>query len=248
VRITRTQQPTQRKETMQTPVCEAFSLDHPKFREHLERVYGEPADLDALPEDGGLPVALAQRLKDARDCDAIRGPQNTVVYAYPLADSLLISVREREDPPDVPLRQIAAHAFDINHIARRRDESFAACCSAIEEVLAHATELLPLLRALQTGERQADPAQYELPKVSAYHATGGTVVVEIDTEPVGPARHDAAAPYLRVYVDEIRVFEYPPPTLVAGSREARTHSDPDPDAPVGRLVVDAPASQGGGER
>lgn len=142
---------------MQTPVCEAFSLDHPKFREHLEREYGEPAGLDTLPEDGGLPVALAQRLKDARDCDAIRGPQNTVVQAYPLDDALLISVRERKDPPDVPLRQIATHAFEVNHIARRRDESFDTCCAAIEEVLAHATQLLPLLRALQTGERHADP-------------------------------------------------------------------------------------------
>jgi hypothetical protein len=156
---------------MQTPVREAFSLDHTKFREHLEREYGEPAGLDTLPDEGGLPVALAQRLKDAHDCNAIHGPHNTVVQAYPLDDALLISVREVEDPPEVPLRQIATHAFQVNHIARRRDESFAACCEAIEELLTHATELLPLLRALQTGERQADPAQHELPKVSAHRTT-----------------------------------------------------------------------------
>jgi hypothetical protein len=234
---------------MQTPVREAFSLDHTKFREHLEREYGEPAGLDTLPEDGGLSVALATRLYDARDCDAIQGPENTIVHAYALNDALLISVRERQDQPDVPLRQVAAFSIETKRLAGREDSSFKECCAAIEEVLRYATQLLPLLHAMQTGERQADPAQHQLPTVSAYHATDGAVVVEINAEPVGAARHDNNdAPYLRVYVDDRRVFEHSPPTPLAGSHEARTHSDPDPDAPIGRLVVDSLASQSGGER
>jgi hypothetical protein len=101
---------------------------------------------------------------------------------------------------------------------------------------------------MQTGERQADPAQHELPRVSAYHATDGTVVVAIDTEPIRPARQDGAAPCLRVYVDGLRVFEHSPLTPVAGAREAYSHSDRDAGAPAGRLVVDVQGSQGGGER
>jgi hypothetical protein len=159
--------PRSERETTLTPQREVFSLDHTKFREHLEGEYGEPAGLDALWEDGGLAQSLSGRVYDAHDCGALVGPPNTEVHTYALDNALLICVRERVHPAYVPLRQIATYSIETKHLASHEDASFKECCAAIEEVLRHATELLPSLRTLQAGERQADPAEHELPQVTA---------------------------------------------------------------------------------
>jgi hypothetical protein len=225
---------------MNTTTDEAFSLDRQRFRKYIEGEYGEAEGLDAFCEDGGLSASLAGRIYDARDCDAISAPTNVEVHAYALEDSLVICVREVRDQPGGPLRQIATHSIETKQLASREDDSFDECCLAIEEVLRHASELLPLLRVLQSAERRGTPDQHELPDVTAYHGTDGAVVIEIDSAPVGMARRDIdGVPYLRVYVNERPVSEHSPLEPLAGSTEATDTSDP--NAPVGRLAIERSA-------
>jgi hypothetical protein len=233
---------------MQTPNHEAFGLDRTRFREHLEREYGEPAGLDALHEHGGLAGSLSGRVYDAHDCGALTGPENTEVQTYASDDALVISVRDNNQSADVPLRQIATYSIETKYLASHQDCSFPECCAAIEEVLRHATKLLPSVRTLQAGEREADPADHDLPQVTVYHGTDGALVVEIDTEQVKPVRHDeAGVPYLRIYVNEGPIFGYSPSAPLPDSREALAYSDADPEAPIGRLIVNTPTSQAGSE-
>jgi hypothetical protein len=131
---------------MQTSAQEAFRLDHNKFRGYLARDYDEPMGLDTFAE-GGLAGSLSGRVYDAYECSAIIGPQNVELQTYALNDALLICVREHDHPAGVPLRQIAGYSTELKHLVSHEGSGFAECCSAIEEVLRHATRLLPSLRA-----------------------------------------------------------------------------------------------------
>jgi hypothetical protein len=132
---------------------------------------------------------------------------------------------------------VAAYSVEAKHLASTTP-TLSECCEAIEEVLRHANELLPSLRAMQSGERTSSPEQHRLPDVTVYHGTDGAVAVEVDTLPMGESLHEDGIPWLRVYVNEALVSDDSPPESLPGSQEARGEDDPDPAAPIGRLVVE----------
>ncbi len=223
-----------------TQKTEKFTLDRERMREILEAAYGKGYW-------DGLPGKISERMFDAQG--AIVSPENAEVQTYQRYDRdegrgcmLVICVRERKPVlRDRGLCEIASCSVETRHLMCPDDESFATCYETIEEVLRYATELLPSLRALQAGERAEAPAEHHMPQVTVYHGTDGAVVVEIDTLTMGEALHGpGAAPYLRVYVNECCVDNYSLAEPLPDSRKAQGEGDADPDAPIGRLIVERP--------
>ncbi|HEV7805435.1 MAG TPA: hypothetical protein VGO80_06440 [Solirubrobacteraceae bacterium] len=68
---------------------------------------------------------------------------------------MIIAVRELTPPAGVPwraLRQIASMSIEAHDIGEYGDETFAAACQALDEILRVASGLVPSLRALQLLE------------------------------------------------------------------------------------------------
>ncbi len=227
------------------PRLEVFSLDRDTLRDYMCDIYGEPTGLaGALPGDHeAMTTSLAHGLNQARDCAALLGPQGIVLQVYERTEQLLLGVRERENPPDAPLRQVCGYSIDTRDFLLGGDpETFAGACAAIEAVLAKASELLPLLRLIQVGEARGYPADHGLPEISAYHDRDGAIVINIDTAHLPRTLTDATGqPYLRVTVNGTPIHAHSPSQPLPGSPLAGAVIDRS-SQPIGRLIVELPAS------
>lgn len=136
---------------------------------------------------------------------------------------------------DTPL---ASYPIESKHLMGGRGDAYEEHCEMLEKVLSYANGLVPSLRALQACEGAEQPVVYQMPEVTVYHGTDGAVVVEIDTPMMGDALHDPGmVPYLRVYVNDGLIHDQGPAGPIPGSPAARG-KDADPDAPIGRLIVE----------
>lgn len=108
-------------------------------------------------DERGFAAAIASRFYDAHEAGAVRGPSELEAIVYPLAaDSLIVSVRERELPHHLrePLRQLASFSFEATDIARLGDEGFEECRAGIAALLERANQLLPSFSLLREVERR----------------------------------------------------------------------------------------------
>ncbi len=217
-----------------TQETEKFTLDRDELRRYLELQYDETNGMN-YNGDRSLADALSRCVSDAEL--AISAPKGIEVQTYPTCGEwLIVCVRERGlGLTGMPRRQIASYFIDTRDLARR---TFEESCAVIERVLRYANELLPALRALQAGEGIEAPQAHRMPEVTVYHGTDGAVVVEIDTPTMGDELHDPrTVPYLRVYVNDGLIHDQGPAGLMQGSPAARGQYS-DPDAPIGRLIVE----------
>ena len=131
-----------------------FALDRERFARITREEFGELEGIDVNCEDG-IGAALSHRFHDAREAGAITGPPGVEVIVYALEDSVIVAVREEELPFELPvaLRQLATYSFEAKYVVNFDDESFGEACTAIEELLARASALLPSFEALCRGER-----------------------------------------------------------------------------------------------
>jgi hypothetical protein len=111
--------------------------------------YGSAEGINHYEEEG-LAGALDRRVRDAVECGAISGPENTAVQTYAVGDSLIVCVHEETIPLDTQQRQVATFSLEMRELILD-DGSYRASREAVEAVLEHATNLLPALRALQAA-------------------------------------------------------------------------------------------------
>jgi hypothetical protein len=135
----------------------SFRLDPGRLAAH-SMACGAPRGFDNR-HPGGFAAAVAARFAEAWEAGAIVAPPQVRVVLYALAfDALMVAVRENDMPPGVswPLRQVATVSFEADEVAVFGDESFAACCNALREVLRRAEDLVPALDAIaQAVDRAA---------------------------------------------------------------------------------------------
>lgn len=127
---------------------EAFRLKRSTLLARVRADYGSAEGINNYEEEG-LAGALDRRVRDAVECGAVSGPENTEVQTYAVSDSLVVCVREQTIPLGTQLRQVATFSLEARDFVA--DTTYAASRDAVEAVLEHATNLLPLLRALQAA-------------------------------------------------------------------------------------------------
>jgi hypothetical protein len=142
--------------------AEIFRLDRSLLREYLITDGETDSDDDTDPEGisshshSTLPTAIASYFSQAIDADAVVGVADVEVVVYECAgDALIITVRELTPPTGVPWRaqrQIASMSIEAHDIGEYGDETFAAACETLDEILRIASRLVPSLRALQLLE------------------------------------------------------------------------------------------------
>lgn len=133
---------------------ERFRLDPERFASQLIASGQEMFGIDS-DDDRGFAAAVSTRFDDAKQAEAILGPEELEVMVYAInPHGLIVAVRERELPSDfrLPLRQLATFSFDATEVACYGDESFEECCAAINELLDRANDLLPSFMALRAAE------------------------------------------------------------------------------------------------
>ena len=134
--------------------AEGFALDRERFARYMRREFGELEGIDSGCE-GGITAALEYRFHDAREAEAISGPDGVESIVYALGDSVIVAVREVELPSHlrVALRQLATYSFEVKYVLDYRDHSFEEACAAIEALLEYASALVPSFEVMRRGER-----------------------------------------------------------------------------------------------
>jgi hypothetical protein len=137
---------------MSPPATPAFTLDRQRFANVLTELYGEPSGIDPA-EDETLSQGLARRFMQARRGDAIRGAQDVLVQIDALTEGARILLREPNTTTAAPARVLGTWVLELqNLLPNPQDRSFDGCCTAVERLLAAASDLLPHLRVLQAAE------------------------------------------------------------------------------------------------
>jgi hypothetical protein len=175
--------------------AEIFRLDRTRLRAYLVTDGDTDGDDDTDPEGissashSALPTAIASYFSGVIDAGAVVGIADVEVVVYECVDdALIITVRELMPPTGVPwraLRQIASMSIEAHDIAEHGDETFAAACQTLDEILGIASGLVPSLRALQLLEAthetlarglRSDHALSDSALANLVVATGGALV------------------------------------------------------------------------
>jgi hypothetical protein len=149
------------------PNPDKFTLDPERLTAQMREDYGDPIGLDAFGESD--PERIAGAIQYATYGGAVTCPAeiSMIVDALPpVTASVILSLCEshevrahqgmqrRRDAGLSDERQISTWSLETESLIDREDAEFHGLCSMLEAVCAHATRLLPSLRAMLDGEQR----------------------------------------------------------------------------------------------
>ena len=123
------------------PTGERFTLTAGSLGAYLRREHGERLGLDEFHEPGGLAGSIAERLRDADDAGAIRGPEEFVVSVAGCLDGDLIVLVNNGK---LWAARAPIHSKQIPHA---HSGGFEECCLTLQWLLDQASPLIVQLRA-----------------------------------------------------------------------------------------------------